>query len=262
MKKIISIVTILLVLMSSLTTKSETYLKGEFASSNIWIDLLGILATYAINKPKKNIVVDSYLTFSGIGIDVDPYINKTIISTSSDNIIKPLYGFKLQELFNGFGTGIKYGYRNDYEYFLKSWAVYGSLHETYNYYLIDVNIIGEGNKTYGNSVLRLSPGIGTNITLGKYTSPVYVLLDFNLKYDIPIIYKGYFGSGPGCLKSGYSPRITAIVGGPHLRKLGLNVGVFYEWMNYNLFKPSEYFIEPYKSKGMTFGMNVTMYPWN
>lgn len=261
MKKIISILTILMISMSSSTVKSETYFKADFTSSNLYIDMLGIWATYGINKSIENFVIDNYLTMSGLSVDVDPYVNKIMITNNSDNILGPMFGFKFPNILNGLGTGIKWGYQKHYFSFLKSWALYGSVHATYNYYILDVNKIGEGTEKYGNSVMRVSPGIGANITIGKPTSPVSVLLDVNLRYDIPVLYQGDFGSGAGCLKSGLSPRITMIIGGPHLKKKGMNVGIFYEWMNYNLFKPSDYFVEPYKVKGYTFGINFTMFPW-
>ena len=261
MKKIISILTILVISMSSMSVKAETYFKGEMTSGNVYIDVLGIWTTYWINKSKENFVFDNYLTMSALSVDVDSHSNRMIIANSSDNFLKPLYSFKFPEFLNGLGTGVKWGYQKHYFSFLKSWAIYGSLHATYNYYILDVNKIGEGTEKYGNSVMRVSPGIGANITIGKPTSPMSVLLDVNLRYDIPILYKGDLGSGAGCLKSGLSPRITMIIGGPHLKKKGMNVGLFYEWMNYNLFKPSEYFVEPYKVKGSTFGINFTMYPW-
>lgn len=261
MKKIICILTILVISMSSLTVKSEPYFKGELTSGNLYLDMLGIWATYGINKSKGSFVFDNYLTMSTLSVDIDSYTNETLITNNPDNFLKPMYSFKFPELLNGLGTGIKWGFQKHYFSFFKSWALYGSIHTTYNYYILDVNKNGEGMEKYGNSIMRLSPGIGANITIGKPTSPISILLDINLRYDIPVLYKGEFGSGAGCLKSGLSPRISMIIGGPHLKKKGMNVGIFYEWMNYNLFKPSDYFIEPYKVKGYTFGINFTMFPW-
>lgn len=261
MKKIISILTILVVSMSSMTVKSETYFKGEMTSGNLWVDFLSVWATYWINKSKGSFVYDNYLTISALSVDIDSYSNGTIITNSSDNIIKPLYTFKFPDIFNGLGTGINWGYKKTYESYLESWAIYGLVNATYNYYILDMNKIGAGTEKSGNSVIRVSPGIGANISISKPFSKFNVVFDVKLKYDIPILYHGDFGSGSGCLKSGLSPRISMLLAGPHFRKKGMKIGIFYEWMNYNLFKPSEYFIEPYKVRGYTFGINFTMYPW-
>lgn len=260
MKKLISILTILLISLSSPAGNPGTYFNGEFTSGNLWIDMLGIWATNEINKPKKNFFFNNYLTMSTLSVDIESYSNKTLVTNSSDNFLSCSYSYKFPELLNGLGTGIKWGYKKEYHSFLTSWALYGSLHATYNYYLLDVNKIGEGTEKSGNSVMRVSPGIGANLTVGKL-GPQRVTLDINLRYDIPVLYKGDFGNGTSCLKSGLSPRISMGVWGPHLKKLGMNIGMFYEWMNYNLFKQSDYFIEPYKVKGNTFGINFTMYAW-
>ncbi len=259
--KLVFILAILMVVVSNHDVKSQTYFKADFTSSNMWVDMLGIWATYGINKSiDKGFVVDNYLTMNAWPVDVDNAANRTYITSSSNNI-NSLWGFSFPDILNGLGTGFKLGYKHEVGSFIKNWALYGSLHATYNYFLVDMSTNGNSFTEYGNSIIRCSPGIGGNITFGKDTSPVSVLIDINLRYDIPVFYKGELGDGAGCLKSGLSPRISMIVGGPHLKKKGMNVGVFYEFMSYNLFKPSDYFTEPYSIKGSTFGINFTMFPW-
>jgi len=261
MKKIICFLTIIVVSLSPMTVKSETFFKGEITSGNFYVDMLGIWATYGINKAHGTggFLYDNYLTMSSLSVDVGS--NNYSVSTSSDSFNKSLFGFKFQELLNGLGTGIKLGYSNHYEFFVKQWGLYGSIGTTYNYYVLDVNRVGTSAQTFDNSVLKVSPGVGAQIDFGKVTSPVSVRLDVNLRYDIPILYSGDMGSGASCLNSGLSPRISLTVGGATLMKKGMNIGVFYEWMTYDLFKPSEYFIEPYQVSGSTCGINFTMYPW-
>lgn len=255
-----AVLAVLMVLSTSMNAKAETYFKADFTSGNLWVDMIGIWATYGINKSKGGIIVDNYLTVNGWSMNSNNNATRTYITSSSKNL-NSLYDFKFPDILNGLGTGIKWGYKNESGTFIKNWAVYGSIHTTYNHFYVDMSSEGNSFTEYGNSLMRLSPGAGANITFGKDTSPVSVMLDFNLKYDIPIIYAGEFGDGPGCLNSGFSPRISMIVGGPHLKKKGMNVGVFCEFMSYKLFKESDYFIEPYKAEGFTFGINFTMFPW-
>lgn len=240
--------------------KSQTYFKADISSGNVAIDLAAIWASYAINKPKESFVVDNYLTITAFPANVHDD-NKKIYITSNSNNLNP-FSFKFPAILNGLGTGIKWGYRKQYFSFFKSWALYGSLHGTYNYFTLDMSENGETFESYGNSVIRISPGIGGNLELGKPISSVRVILDVNLRYDLPVFYSGRFGKNAGCMGSGLSPRISLTVGGPLLKRLGMNVGIFYEFMTYNWFKPSDYFIEPYNMKGNTFGINFTMFPWN
>lgn len=250
----------MMALSTSLTTKAETYFKADVTSSNLYLDLLGGWATYGINKAKGGIVCDNYLTLDALSISSDNAVTGTHISSSSKNLESP-YSFKVPNLFNGLGMGVKWGYKKELGTFAKDFAVYGSLHARYNYYIVEMATSSSHFEDYGNSVLKLSPGAGANVTFGKDTSPVSVMLDFNLKYDIPVLYHGEFGDGAGCLNSGLTPRISLIVGGPHLKKLGMNVGIFYEWSSYDLFKSSEYFVGSYSAKTSCFGINFTMFPW-
>lgn len=246
----------LIVSLSVSEVNSQTYFKADITSGNLWIDAAAIGASYLINKSKKQFVVDNYLTLNAFPTDVD---NNHKITSTSDNIINPIGSFKFPEFLNGLGTGMKIGYKKEYEYFISHLVLYGSLHFTYNYFTLDMAGNGIPFKSYENSTIRVSPGIGGNITLGR--QGFSVILDLNLRYDLPVFYKGTFGEGAGCLNSGFSPRMSASVGGPVFKNLGMNIGVFYEFMTYNWFKPSEYFVEPYTSKCNTFGINFTMYPW-
>lgn len=253
--------TILLVIGSSYNVKGQTYFKADLTSGNTWVDMIGIWATYGVNKAvNKGFVMDNYLTMNGWSVNVNNPTNRTYIKSSSDNM-NSLWNFKLPDILNGLGTGFKLGYKHEVGMFIKNWALYGSLHATYNYFSLDVSTDGNLFEQYGNSLIRCSPGVGGNVTFGKDTSPISVMLDINLRYDFPVFYKGKLGDGISCLKSGLSPRISMIIGGPHLKKKGMNVGVFYEFMSYNLFKESDYFTGSDSSKGYTFGINFTMFPW-
>lgn len=259
--KLSAVLAALMMLTSSLAAKSETYFKADFTSGNAFVDLLGIMATYGVNKGvDKGIVMDNYLTFNSWSVDVDNPSTGMYIHSSSHNI-DCITSVKFPDLLNGLGTGFKVGYKQEVGSFIKNWAMYGSIHATYNYILMDVRTPGSHLQEYDNSLLRCSPGIGANVTFGKDTSPVSVMLDVNLRYDIPVYYKGDFGSGAGCINSGLSPRVSVIVGGPHLKKLGMNIGVFVEGLSYNLFKKSEFFTEMANCEGVTFGINFTMFPW-
>ena len=42
--------TILLVIGSSYNVKAQTYFKADLTSGNMWVDMIGIWATYGVNK--------------------------------------------------------------------------------------------------------------------------------------------------------------------------------------------------------------------
>lgn len=254
------IVGVVSVFISAPNAKSQTYFKVDVSSGSVFLDQALMWGSYAINKSQNDFVVDNYLLMSAFRMSSHNENDKIYIKS---NLEDNLYGWQINfpAILNGLGTGIKWGYRKQYFNFVKSWAIYGSIHTTYNYFTLDISEGGIPFKSYGNSTINISPGVGTNVDLGKPISSISVRLDINLKYNIPVFYKGKFGEDARCMKSGVSPRVTLIVGGPFFSKLGANVGVFYEWMTYNYFKPDIYFVEPYEAKQILFGMNVTMFPW-
>lgn len=261
MKKVIIVLSVCLVFISSLPMKAETYFKSELSSGNAWMGILGAFATYPINKAAGSFVIDNYLTMSTLSVDADNYPYGYSINYNSDNLSNTIGGYKFPALLSGLGAGIKLGYSKQYPYFIQMLNIYGSLHATYNYFILDVRSGINTAEQYSNSILKVSPGIGANVHFGKFDKSMTVAVDFNLKYDVPVLYKGKLADGPGGLKSGFSPRITVIFGGAHLKKLGMNIGLFYEWATYNQFKSSDYFTEPYKTRAITAGMNFTMFPW-
>lgn len=251
----------ILSLIKPIGIKAESYFRADFASSNLWVDFVGIWATYGINKSSaERLVVDNYLTMSIVSANVESNPGGVYINSSSKTL-SSLYGFKLPQLLNGLNIGAKWGYQEEYESFIRNWGVYGSIHAGYDYFILEMRIPGQTLTEYDNSMIRLSPGIGTFVRFGKISSRVTVELNLGFKYDIPIYYNGEFGSSASCLKSGISPRITLTVAGKALKEKGMNVGVFYEWSIYKLFKSSEYFVEPYSSQTAKIGINFTMYPF-
>jgi len=265
------LVGILISCLSIPNTNAQQYFKVDITSGNLFTGFAGLGAAYLINNAKDGFVVDNYVTwnlFPASRLRADAVMNTNHnkpydISTSNPDFLAPYY--KFPEILNGLGTGVKWGYGKEFNSFINEVAVYGSLHLTYNYFDLtmvefdDNKIVNSGD--YGNSIIRATPGIGALVMLGNPEGNVSFKLDANIRYDVPVFYKGEFGSGAGCLKSGFSPRISLTAVGPWFIKkhLGMNIGIFYEFMTYKWFKTSEYFGEPFM-KGGTFGLNFTMFP--
>lgn len=255
-------------------TNAQQYFKVDITSGNLLTGFAGLGAAYLINNSRDGFVVDNYVTwnvFPARRLRADAVMNTNHnrpydISTATPNFLDSYY--KFPEILNGLGTGLKWGFSKEFNSFINEIAAYGSLHLTYSYFELDmveytdshpISVVNSG--CYGNSIIRATPGIGALVMLGNPEGNVSFKLDVNIRYDIPVFYKGEFGSGAGCLKSGFSPRISLTAVGPWFIKkhLGMNIGVFYEFMTYEWFKTSEYFGEPFM-KGGTFGINFTMFP--
>lgn len=265
------LVGILISCLSIPSTNAQQYFKVDITSGNLLTGFAGLGAAYLINNSRDGFVVDNYVTwnlFPASRLRADAVMNTNHnkpydISTSTPDFFAPYY--KFPEILNGLGTGVKWGYGKEFNSFINEVAVYGSLHLTYNYFDLtmvefeDNKIVNSGD--YGNSIIRATPGVGALVMLGNPEGNVSFKLDVNIRYDVPVFYKGEFGSGAGCLKSGFSPRISLTAVGPWFIKkhLGMNIGIFYEFMTYKWFKTSEYFGEPFM-KGGTFGLNFTMFP--
>lgn len=265
------LVGILISCLSIPSTNAQQYFKVDITSGNLFTGFAGLGAAYLINKSRDGFLVDNYITwnlFPASRLRADAVMNTNNnkpydISTSTPDFFAPYYQFP--EILNGLGTGVKWGYGKEFNSFINEVAVYGSLHLTYNYFDLEMvkfednKIVNSGD--YGNSIIRATPGIGAIVMVGKPDGYLTFKLDVNIRYDIPVFYKGKFGSGAGCLKSGFSPRISLTAGGPYfiMKSLGMNIGIFYEFMTYKWFKTSEYFGKPFM-KGGTFGLSFTAFP--
>lgn len=243
--------------MTAFPVKSETFFKGDFMSSNLWVDAtVGIWGTYLINKAYGDQLFDNYLGMSGLNA-VSNNMTNNIKIASSDKQIENLWSFKFPNIFNGTGTGFKWGYWNETGKILSRWYVYGSLHGVYDYLLIDMSDVSPF-ATYGNSLIRVSPGVGFMVTIGGDSS-FGVKLDVNMRYDLPVYYNGEFGNDASSIRSGLSPHIGIDFTGARLRNTAMNIGMFFDFTTYNLFKPSEYFAVDSKSKIYRVGINFTMF---
>lgn len=254
-------------------TNAQQYFKIDITSGNLFTGFAGGGVSYLINNAWDGFLVDNYMTWnlfphSRLRADAIANTNQNKpydISTTFD----PLAPYsEYPDVLNGLGTGVKWGFSWEFNSFINEVTVYGSLHVTYNYFELmmveftdhyPTHVVNSG--CYGNSIVRTTPGIGTLVMLGDPEGDVSFRLDANTRYDVPVFYKGKFGPGPECLNSGFSPRISLTATGPWFRKkhLGMNIGIFYEFMTYKWFKTSEYFGEPFM-KGGTLGFNFTMFP--
>lgn len=271
MKRIISILIAITALVSTQNTFAETnrhlYFKGDISNQSLVGVLIGEGIAAVINNYTHDFTYDNLWSLNTISghKENSPVPGSNYLVTDNhygSGIFNP-FSFKLKEMFGNFGTGIKLGYQSD-NYGFFNWAAYGSLHYRMNYF--DFQELPYGNTAEDfmeNMLYRVQFGIGINTTLGRVIDKAKFRIDANIRYNIPIGYNGPLGSGSSVLNSGLSTCIGIVWGGPTLfEKTGMNIGISYEWTNYNVFKESQIFQKPYSAIMHSFYITFTLCPNN
>ncbi|MDE5646281.1 MAG: hypothetical protein K2I57_00435 [Muribaculaceae bacterium] len=247
---VLTTLSILLVSTQSNAQERHLYFKGDISSPHLITEATSIGITALINRSTGQFTYDNIFNIPITSGDLNG--NSIKLKTISH------YGLSLNDIFNNFGTGIKLGYKTDNFGFF-NFATFGSAHYRFN------NIsLSFPNSTdyYDNSIHRIQFGIGANMTLGRIDQSARVTIEFGARYNIPIGYSGELGDGTGCLNSGITPIFAITVGGPKLmKKMGMNIGLHFEFMSYDWFKESEHFTNPYTINTWNLGLNLTMCPW-
>lgn len=254
LKRIISFVLaaqfILLLPAKAKAQERHLYFKGDFTSLNLFTEVATMGITALINRSTGEFTYDNIWNFAITGGD---------LGGNSINFNLPSYtGVSLRSLFGNFGTGVKLGYKTDNIGFF-NFAAFGSLHYRLNNFASSL----PNSPDYDNNAIhRIQVGLGGNVTFGRIDQSIRVMVEVGARYNIPVYYSGVYGDGVGCLNSGITPTLAITVGGPKLmKKMGLNVGLHFEFMSYDWFKESQYFTKPYSISTWNMGVNLTMCPW-
>ena len=85
MKKVKRLVIgILIISLSVPEVKSQTYFKVDITSGNVWVGFATIGASYFINKPKGEFLVDNYLTMNAFPANVHDDNSRMYITSNTD----------------------------------------------------------------------------------------------------------------------------------------------------------------------------------
>lgn len=259
LKKVICAILIASFTTPALMAGENLYIRGDIQSGNLYTGVLGMGIAAWINHNANDYAVDSYLTINSI--------HNAGVSNGGRMV-----GFKVHDLFNDIGAGIKLGYQTD-DNTLRfiNWAVYGSFHYRESSFAIltridnpeysDIEGFGKAYE-YNNAIHKFQIGIGANITFGEPRAIIRPTVDFGLRYNIPFIYSGDLCNSAGGLNSGLSPVLSISVGSEEhwLKTVGIKLGIWVDFGTYKLFKRNDRFdSDPYKYT--TVGMNFTLCPW-
>ena len=248
MKRIKTMLVVLLMICmtaSTLRADDHVYFKGDLSSANMWMTFLNMGITTLINNQTNEYTYNNVWNFGGV-------------NSNPEN----MHGFKLEDLFSLYGTGIKIGYKSDNFGFF-NYAPYGSLHYNVNCFDIETVTSTDFHFTkYENTIHNAQIGGGVNLLLGSVESNIRFNIDAGIRYNIPLYYKGELANSVSDLNSGIHYVIgTTLVGGRKwMKKVGLSIGVVLEFSPTRTFKNSDIFDSSHY-KYLSFGWVCTICPW-
>lgn len=196
------------------------YHRVDVASSNIYSFVVSNLVTGYANYLSHDILFDNSFVYTLYSGEIDDVKIKS-------KGYSPM-GVTAKEIFNDAYAGIKLGYQSDLMGSF-NWGVYASGHYRINQ--ADINF--PVSEDYGRECFQyVKPGLGLLFTFGGVENNVKVQFETAVRYDIPIGYKGYFGTSTDVLQKGLSTHFSLKVAGFSW----LSAGIFGDFAHYKTFK--------------------------
>ena len=210
------------------------YHRIDVGSSNIYTFVLSNIVTGFANYYSRDILFDNSYVYTLYSGD---------LKTKGLNPI----GLTARDLFNDAFAGVKLGYHSE-SFSNFNWGVYGSAH----YRINQVNARSKDIEEYHVERFQyFKPGAGILLTFGGIESDVIVQFEAAAKYDIPINYKGMYGSEINSLNNGISSHYSLKFAG----NTAFSIGVFADLTHYNLYKDLNVKLKPF-----SFGAVFTITP--
>ena len=210
------------------------YHRIDIGSSNIYTFVLSNIATGFANYYSNDILFDN------------SYIYTLYSGDFRTKGLNPM-GISVREIFNDAFAGVKLGYHSES---LNSfnWGVYGSAH----YRINQVNARSKDTEEYHIERFQyLKPGVGVLLTFGGIERDLIVQFEAAARYDIPINYKGIYGSETNNLNNGISSHYSLKFAG----NKAFSIGLFVDLTHYNLYKEHNLKLKPF-----SFGAVFTITP--
>ncbi len=210
------------------------YHRIDVGSSNLYTFVLSNIATGFANYYSQDILFDNsyvYTLYSG------DYKTKGL---------HPL-GMTARDLFNDAFAGVKLGYHSE-SFSNFNWGIFGSAH----YRINQVNVKRNASEEYHLERFQyLKPGAGVLFTFGGIESNLIVQLEAAVRYDMPIKYKGMYGSETNIINNGISSHYSLKFAG----NSPFSIGVFVDLVHYNIYKENNLKLKPF-----SFGAVFTITP--
>lgn len=240
MKKIFILVLSIL-LVGNVYSQSHLYYKLDVSTNHIYSFAISNLATGWLNALTDRMLFDNAYSYTYLNdIDALNYKSKQYSIT----------GITARDFFSDITVGAKIGYQSASPDAF-NWGIFGSAHYRVNQFKTSMN---NSDAVLHNDVQRLLFGGGILLSFGNIESRTRLTFEAALRYEIPLCYKGYYGSDTDVLNKGLSSHFAMRVNGSGVLQ---GLGIFADIPHYDLFKD--------KSKGnvkmYTFGIIYTITPW-
>lgn len=166
------------------------------------------------------------------------------------------FGITARDFFNDVTTGARLGYKTT-RFSAFNWGVFGSPHYRINQFKTVSSTVDDA--LVRHNVHRLQVGGGLLFEFGKTDKPTKVIVEAELRYDMPIKYKGLEGlDASDAINSGLSSRYALRINGKGWFQ---GIGVYAEIPHYNLFDKSNTGALLPQIKAYTIGFIYTVTPW-
>lgn len=237
MRKTILIVA--LTLFSMNMSAQHFYHRLDVSTSNIYTFVAANLATAGLNLLTNDRLFDNAYAYTYY--DLSP--------SSIKMNTKDIAGLTARDVFSDIMVGAKLGYQS-FNRGNFNWGVYGSAHYKINQFGTEVSEI-----VTNHNIQKVMVGGGLIFTLGNMESKARVIIEAGLRYDIPLSYKGSFGTDTkDVLNSGLSSHYAIRFGGMNWLE---GIGVYADIPHYNALKDAV----GCKLKMYHFGIVYTITPW-
>lgn len=246
MKKLI--MTLMLgIMVSGYSNAQHFFRRIDVSSSNLYSFVVANLASGGINYLTDGMLIDNYYSYTMGALDVKGYPDAKY---KNNDII----GITARDVFNDITGGLKLGYQSHNKGFF-NWCIYGSGHYKLNQFMTQMSSVDVLDR---HRLQRVAVGGGAMVSLGDFeNNKTKVILEAGLRYEMPIGYKGTFGTEvKDVINSGLSSHFAIRFGGTS----GLQgLGVYADILHYNLLKSNN--VTPRELKMYSFGIVYSISPW-
>lgn len=215
------------------------YHRMDVSTSNIYTFVAANLATAGLNALTDDMLFDNAYSYT--------YYN--LSSNTLKTKMRDITGLTARDLFSDVMVGAKLGYQS-FSPGSFNWGVYGSAHYKTNQFGTKVS-----DAVSNHCIQKAMLGGGVMFTLGNIESNTRVIIEAGLRYDVPLSYKGAFGTETkDVLNSGLSSHYAIRFGGTSWLQ---GIGVYADIPHYNALKDAV----GCKLKMYHFGIVYTISPW-
>ncbi len=222
------------------------YHRIDLTSGNLYSFAASNLLSAGLNKLSQDRLLDTSFGYTYNSVTTDWHTQHA----GSYNIA----GLLARDLFADTSLGIKLGYQSfNFSWF--NWGVFASIGGKYNRfkwkYIDDI---------YSVKYQRLQPGTGLLLSLGSMESSSRIILECQIKYNIPFGNCGAWGDKASeVYKNNFSSHYSLRFAGASWLQ---GFGIFAEILHGNPVKSTRYSSTTISLKSFTFGITYTICPWD